>query len=137
MEYYNRKINYSEDILEIMVEFEYHPWEKIIIHEIIEYEVNDFTSQFYVKNQKDSPKIPIMWSNGIIFMITSFPQTPEVIKEQMKGILHWPNLHFARMPEYRQSIQLSRNVKISVIDVSNHKIFGPMSKWLKENYRVR
>jgi hypothetical protein len=117
-----------------MVEFEYQPWKKIIIHEIIEYKVDDFAVQFHGRDQKDAPNIPIMWSNGVMFVITSFPQTPEVIKDQLKGVLHWPTLHMVRMPEYRQTIQMDRNVKISVINVSNHKIFGSMSKWLKENY---
>lgn len=117
-----------------MVEFVYQPWEKIIIHEIIEYKNKDFAAQIHGKIQKDSPTVPIMWSNGIMFVATAFPQTEDVIQDQLKGIIHWPTLHFARMPKYRQTIDVTRTIKASLIDVSDHKIFGPMSKWLKEKY---
>lgn len=120
-----------------MVEFEYQPWEKIIIHEIVEYPMEFFFTQATLGIPEGGVGRPLNWSNGIVFINTVVQPTEDVIKEQLKGIIHWASLYFGRMRKYQKEIKRERSVTVTIIDLSNHSVFGPMAKWLKEVYKTK
>jgi hypothetical protein len=117
-----------------MVEFEYRPWKKIIIHEIMEYPLEYFFFQSTQGIPKGGMGRPLMWSNGVLFSSFFIQTSEEVVKQQLQGIVHWASLHFSRMEKYQQEIKRDNRIKIPILNVSNHAIFGPMSNWIKKRY---
>jgi hypothetical protein len=117
-----------------MVEFEYKPWKKIIIHEIMEYPLEYVLFQSTQGVPQGGVGRPLMWSNGVLFSSFVLQPSPDVIKKQLEGIIHWSSLLFSKMEKYQPEIKRDKRIKIPIINVSNHTIFGPMSNWVKKQY---
>ena len=115
-----------------MVEFEYQPWKKIIIHEIVEFPPDYFLDNQAMSAPEGGRSPPLHWANGIIFVRIPLPPTEDVIAEQIKGTIHWSSLHFGRMRKYQKEIKRSRSVTVPILDMSEHEIFGAMAEWIKE-----
>ena len=115
-----------------MVEFEYHPWEKIIVHEIAEHKVDDLMNMQVQGVTEGGTARPINWSNGILFLHMNMQPTEDVIREQIQGTVHWSGLYYARMPKYVSSVVRAGKITVPIINFSNHIIFKPMAIWLKE-----
>ena len=68
--------------MEIVVE----PWKKLIIHEVIEYQFEDWVKQIAFSTRSSGGGIPTMqWTNGIVFSPANFPTTNSTVDEQLKG----------------------------------------------------
>ena len=83
------------------------PYRKIVIHEIIELRFHDLIDQ--IINQTRSvggATIPMLsWCNGIVFQIASFnPNSDEIIKESLKGIIHYSAVTFAQKDGFEREI---------------------------------
>ena len=89
--------------LDEMVEIIYEPWDTIVIHEIVQYDLQMFVQFHSLGVQAGQLGRPINWANGVAFRQQSMQQTEEVIKEQLKGRIHWSHLRFAFMPKQQAS----------------------------------
>ena len=58
--------------------------------------------------------------------------TEDVVKDQLQGILHWVTLSFGYMEQYQNEFRTKDRIRVPVVDVSKHRIFGPLSEWLKK-----
>jgi len=76
------------------------------------------------------------WANGVLFKHYNFASTDSVTAQYLKGHLPLDHVEFASMPEYSTEIR-SGDVILSVIDLSNHMIFGELTKWIKSNLMKR
>ena len=56
-----------------MVEFEYQPWKKIIIHEIVEFPPDYFLDNAAMSAPEGGRSSPLHWANGIIFLRAPLP----------------------------------------------------------------
>ena len=117
-----------------MVEFEYQPWKKIIIHEIVEFPPDYFLTNAAMSAPEGGRSPPLKWANGLIFVHQPIAPTEDIIKEQIQGIIHWSSLHYARMRKFQNKIKRDRSVTVPLIDLSKHGIFGAMATWIKENH---
>jgi hypothetical protein len=117
-----------------MVIFEYQPWKKIIIHSITEYPLEYFFNSATNGIQKGGIGRPLMWSNGLIYRTSVIHPSEDVIKEQLQGIIHWATLHYAQMPEYQKEVVRAGRVRVPIINMSNHTVFGPMAEWIKATF---
>lgn len=115
-----------------MVKFEYRPWEKIVVHEITEYKVEDMMNMQIQGISEGGTARPLTWSNGILFRIGNMQPTEDVIREQIQGTVHWSMLQYARMPKYISSVVRAGKITVPIINFSNHIIFKPMALWLKK-----
>ena len=87
--------------MEISVE----PWKKLVIHEVIEYDFEDWVKQIAFSTRSSGGAIPTMqWTNGIVFSPSNFPTTNATIEEQLKGILHWASVSFAIKEKFEKQI---------------------------------
>jgi hypothetical protein len=81
-----------------MAEIAYAPWKRIVVHEIREMEVTDFlqmvATQFEALKQGGVPVIH--WAEGIAYVRADFTDTPEVVQEKLRGILHLAIVSFTR-----------------------------------------
>jgi hypothetical protein len=117
-----------------MVKFNYQPWEEINIHEIVEYPLEYFFTKATLGIPEGGVGLPLAWSNGIIYSIQPIQPTEDVVKEQLKGIIHWSALHYARMPKFQNEIIRAGQIRVIIMNMSNHTVFGPMANWIKENF---
>lgn len=117
-----------------MVEFEYQPWRKIVVHEIIKYPLEYFILQSTMGIDKGEKGRPLLWSDGVLFTPFLMQTTPEIIKEQLEGVVHWASLNYCVMNEYKKELVSPQKILIPVIDVSNHQAFGSLGKWLNKKF---
>ncbi len=114
--------------MEISVE----SWEKLIIHEIIEYKFDDWVKQIAFSSRTSGGAIPTMqWADGVAFSPVNFPTTNVVMEEQLKGVLHWSSVSFAIKQKFENQI-IGETATINLVDVSVNEIFRKLAAELKK-----
>jgi hypothetical protein len=114
--------------LEIVIE----PWKKLVIHEVIEYNFDDWLSQIAFGLKTSGGAIPtINWVNGIVFQSYNFPDTNSIVDEKLRGTLHWSSVMFAIKKKFEKQI-IKDNATINLVDVSVNEIFSKLAEKLKE-----
>jgi len=89
--------------LEITIE----PYRKIVIHEIVEIAFNDLIDHMiHQTNSVGGSTIPVLpWCNGVAFQIVPFnPNSEEIIKESLKGTIHYSSVTFAVKDVFEREI---------------------------------
>jgi hypothetical protein len=118
--------------LEIVIE----PWKRLVIHEIIEYDFEDWARQIAFSSKSAGGAIPtINWVDGIVFQSFNFPDTNSTIEEKLKGVLHWSSVMFALKEKYEKQI-IKDNATINLIDVSVNEVFRKLAEKLKEHSMI-
>ena len=114
-----------------MVEFEYKPFEKVIVHEIIKWELPEFIKR-HVK-----PNTAFQWADGIVMLRGVFKsQTPKMVDDETNGIVHWALIEFAEMTELKQHLINEENGATAKInDVSINNVFTDFVRWLRSDSR--
>jgi hypothetical protein len=120
-----------------MVEFEYQPWKKIVVHEVLKRSLEAFLSQSSLGVQAGGIGRPLLWVDGMIFMRVQLPDTDEIVKEKVQGVLHYSNISYVMHEKYKSEFKVAGNIRIPVLDVSNNKIFREMATWIKENFEKK
>lgn len=116
-----------------MVEFEYQPYSKVIIHEIIKIPLEIIITSRTLGVPDGGVAQPIRWANGFTLDIGFIQPTDEVINQQLKGITHWAALTYAEMEEFKDVIQGDRAIRIPVIKAEG-KTFNALGDWLRSDY---
>jgi len=113
-----------------MVEIEYKPMTKIIVHEIIKYDFDKF-----VEAKSKKPGNVVQWADGIVMVRAGFgANSPKMIEEQAEGITHWAVVEYAEMLEYKKTITNdSTGASIMVNDVSTNTALTDFVRWLKND----
>ncbi len=84
--------------------------------------------------------MPLYWCNGILFTFSSMPLTDEVVKDYMRGKLHWLEVQYANMPDYKPVLSLNEEeykatINIRIIDTSKSKVHDELTRWLKSSVK--
>ena len=116
-----------------MVDVEYQPVKKIIVHEIIKYTFDEFLNLKVRSPNPNLPPISVRWANGVVFTASAYPSTSELINQQVQGIVHYANVEFAEMEEY-QSILMNQSSggSVPVVNYSNNTAVTDFIRWLKD-----
>jgi len=120
-----------------MVEFEYQPWKKIIIHEVVKLPLQHFLSTHSLGQPQGTVGAPIAWVDGLIFDKVGFRDTDDIIKEKLEGRIHWTSLNYGIMEDYQQEFKVEGSIRIPVMDVGDNKVFKKMANWIKENFEKK
>jgi hypothetical protein len=117
-----------------MVEIEYLPYGKIIVHEVRKLEVQDFlqwvASQVEAQKQGGTPTVN--WVDGIAFLTGEFMATPELVSENLKGRIHYAVVFFTET-SYQPEKRIMVNGRDSVVRFSkgdNNANFVALAKFL-------
>jgi hypothetical protein len=75
------------------------------------------------------------WANGILFRFFNHAPSEALAKEIISGHLILDHIEFAPMPEYKNELKASTRplASISVLDVSKHIVFNPLTAWIRDN----
>ena len=115
-----------------MVRITFEPTNEIVIHDIVAVTIEDLLRE----RVTPAGTMPLYWCNGILFSFSSLPLTEEVVKDYMRGKLHWLEVHFANMPKYKPVLSLNEEeyktaMNIRIIDTSKSNVHDEVTKWLK------
>ena len=122
-----------------MVRLTYRPWNQIVIHEIIENEPDELftTTLLQAIAQGGAGFIPsINWVDGIAFVLGLFPDTEDVVRDKMKGIVHFGSVQFARFPEYKSEISVpmkGNSYLVRLVNNEKNPVFVELSRFLKDS----
>jgi len=119
--------------LEIMVTIRHQPITEIIIHELVK--VNNIEDFLSIKTNNvplGTAAPPARWADGILYEPQGFPPTPEIIKDQLEGKLHFAAVEYTEMKEYKPYLKNSNNnVLLPIIDMSHNDVTKQITQWLK------
>ncbi len=81
-----------------LVEIEYRPWKKIVIHEVKELPPKDFFEGLAAaaEAQKQGTAPVVNWADGIAFVFQLFPDSDRVLGDKMEGVIHYNTVQFTR-----------------------------------------
>jgi hypothetical protein len=114
----------------------FKPWEELVIHESIRYNLDDLVKQCSIGVQPGALAAPLQWADGVAFSPMPMPPTDDVIKESLIGKIHWSAVSWALMPKYEPFIPIGDiNAKIPIINVSSNAILCDVAKALKESVK--
>ena len=120
-----------------MVNISYSPATELVIHEIIEVTKDDLLRE----RVTPAGTIPLYWSNGLLFSFSSLPMTDEIVKDYLRGRIHWLEVHFARMEKYEPVLSISDEeykgtMNVRIINTSGSQLHKEFTKWLKTSAKV-
>ncbi len=117
-----------------MVTIRYQPIKEIIIHELVKVNsVEDFLNIKTGNVPLGGAGNPARWADGILYEASGYPPTPEVIKDQIEGILHFAAVEYTEMKEYKPYLKNStNNVILPIINMSHNEITKEVGQWLKK-----
>jgi len=117
-----------------MVDIEYKPTLKIIIHEIIRSEFQYFLNMFAIPQPSGMPPPDVRWIDGILFNFFAFPPSPEALKDKIEGTIHWEIVNFTEMEKYKSTVtNPQNNIIMSVLDNSSNTAVSDFVRWLKND----
>jgi hypothetical protein len=123
------------------MEFNHEPYNKVTIRSYLQYDNPEHLISTIAAGSPSSvpTQAVLRWANGVLFVVAPFQPSESVAKEYLAGHLLWDHLDFTLMPEFRNVVHLTDKplLAISVIDLSNHPIYGPFADWIKENLATR
>jgi hypothetical protein len=116
-----------------MVEVQYSPTKKIVVHEIIKSELSDFIKMKVQPRLPNMQAMPFRWIDGIVFTFMSTIPTEQLINEHVRdGVIHWDHIEFAEMPTFQNVLVNTENgATWPVIDGSNNTAVCDVITWLK------
>lgn len=114
-----------------MVEFELKPIEKVILHEILKWSLEEFIDRFV------KPNSTVQWVDGIVMLRSVFKsQSPKMIEDESNGITHWALVEFAEMREFKSQLVNEKTSSVArVNDVSTNNVYKDFARWLKNDPR--
>ena len=117
-----------------MVEFEYQPWKKIIIHEVMKFPLEHFLSTHSLGVQQGGVGQPLFWCNGIVSEKAVFRDTDDMIREKLEGKIHWSSLAYGILEKFQSEFKVAGNIRIPVMDLSGNRILKELAVLIKETF---
>jgi len=127
-------VKYTTELGFNLVEFEYQPWKKIIVHEVVKFPLQHFLSTHSLGVEQGGVGQPLTWVDGVVYEIGIFRDTDDIIREKLDGRVHWSFLHYAILEKHQPEFKVPGNIRLPVIDVSGNKVFREMAAWIKKNF---
>jgi hypothetical protein len=119
-----------------LVQIEFSPWVKIIVHEVTEYP-NDRLFEDILRlslSQNIHIEPVVNWIDGIAYLIYPMPETEDVVSDKLKGIIHFSSVSFTKI-NYSAHYPLAiggQEYTVSMRRADNNEILSELVKWLRE-----
>ena len=117
-----------------MVKVNYKPWEEVVIHESIQYTLENLVTIRSLGVPPGQLGGRLLWAEGVAFNPGGMPPTTDIIKENLQGRVHWSSVEWAVMPEFKSSIEITQTkVRIPILNVSANETLSAVAKWLRKS----
>jgi hypothetical protein len=115
-----------------MVKISFSPITEVVIHEVVKVDYDDMLRGRITP----AGNMPLYWCDGILFSFNSMPMTRDLVKDYMKGVIHWMEVHYCEMKKYEPIVELNdesykATMHIRVLDTSRSALHTDFIKWLK------
>ena len=120
---------------EIIIE----PYNKIVIHEVIEYRFNDYVELVLTgARAAGGTTIPLVqWCNGIVFQVVPFNLNSEaVIEQQLEGTIHYNSVSFALKEKFEPEIRSPLGT-LRLINASANPNFVALADLLRQHSKYK
>jgi hypothetical protein len=120
------------------------PTEEIVVHRVLESDNKIIFFEDVVKQilTKEIPVIPtVNWIDGIAFAVLAFPDTEDIVREEVKGRIHYSAVLFTRIP-YQPEFVVNlgmEDIRVRLRKADNNPDFIDLVEFLKtfkRNLRV-
>ena len=119
-----------------MVDIIYDPVKALVVHDVAKVPLEDLI------RERITPGVtlPLYWCGGILFSFASAPISEEIMKDYFKGRIHWMEVHYTEMKEYKPVLELndenySGKMNIRIIDTAGAQLHKDFVRWLKAGKR--
>lgn len=119
-----------------MIKITFSPAQELVVHEVVAMERDDLLRERITP----AGNMPLYWCNGIVFGFSSIPMTEEIVREYLRGKIHWLEVHFSRIDKHVpfitfESEEYKATMNVRVIDTSASQLHSEFVNWLKENIK--
>jgi len=118
-----------------MVEIEYIPFQKIVVHEIVEQENKTFFEEV-VRQALAQPvqaEPSVNWVEGVAMSIHPFPPTEDIVKENLSGKIHYSTVVFTKV-DYKPQLTVvlgNQTLSVRLRKADNNRNFTDLARFLK------
>jgi len=118
-----------------LVEIEYRPYQKIVVHEVRKLEPFVFFPWIIsqVEAQKAGGTPVVNWIDGIAFATSEFLPSSQTVDENLKGIIHFPLVSFTETSyEAEKRVNIGgRGYTVKLNKADDNPNFVELVKFLK------
>jgi len=113
------------------------PTEEIIVHQVLESDNTIIFFEDVVKQilAKEIPVIPtVNWIDGIAFAILHYPDTEDIVREEIKGRIHYSAVLFTKIP-YQSEFVVNlgkEDIRVRLRKADNNPDFIDLVEFLKK-----
>ena len=124
-----------------MVEVEFVPYQKIVIHEVIEQDNRTFFEDVvrHALAQTVQAEPTVNWVDGFALLIVPFAPTEDIVRENLNGRVHYSTVVFTKM-DYKPQVSVvlgSQTYNARLRNADNNSNFVDLAKFLKGWKRPR
>ncbi len=119
-----------------MAKITYMPTEEVVIHQVLESDNKIIFFEDVVKQilTREIPVIPtVNWIDGIAFTILHFPDTEDIVREELKGRIHYSAVLFTKIP-YQSELVVNlgkEDIRVRLRKADNNPDFVDLVEFLK------
>ncbi len=115
-----------------MTKITFAPIEELVVHDTFEMDRDDL----YRERITPGGNLPLFWCDGILYSFSPLPLSDEMVKEYLKGRIHWGEVHYAKMQDYQPIVSLEAEeykstMNIRVLSTGRSQLHKDFIKWLK------
>ena len=118
-----------------LVEIEYRPYRKIVVHEVKKLEPSVFFPWLVaqVEAQKAGGTPAVNWTKGVAFVTSEFLPSPQTVEENLKGVAHYAAVTYTETSyEAEKRINIGgRGAVVRLNNVDDNPNFAELVKFLK------
>ena len=119
-----------------MPKITYQPAQELVVHDILALQKEEMMRA----NVTPNGNLPLYWCDGVLYGFSSPPINDEVIGEMLKGRLHWMEVRYAKMEDYKQTLSLNEEeykatMTFRIIRTDKFAVHKEFVKWLKANIK--
>ncbi len=119
-----------------MAKITYMPTEEVVVHQVLESDNKIIFFEDVVKQilTREIPVIPtVNWIDGIAFTILDFPDTEDIVREELKGRVHYSAVLFTRI-SYQSELVVNlgkEDIRVRLRKADNNPDFVDLVEFLK------
>ena len=112
---------------QVILNIEIRPPKKIVIHNIIQMDLETLLKSV----RTPAGNMPLMWANGVVFVLNAIPLQSKAIDLYIEGELHFSDILFCAYPEYTPMTNLNEFENTFIMDMSKSIIHNAIAQALK------